>query len=90
MTRDLCAPCIADVMNNPYDFTIGEIPTGAQRVTDTAAALEGYYQEGETVPIRDRRNGDRIMLMVAITVISGVPHCTYHASFRNWQYPPRR
>ncbi len=87
--RELCANCIADLMNaSPDDFEVYD--QAGQWVkwqtVDRPAALEEYAQGKPTLKFRHRRSG-RFILIVAVTTIQGVPCCSLCSADRHWNMP---
>lgn len=89
MSVELCAECVADVMNNPYGFNWlnAEEKPVCMSNQGRALVLEAMARE-ETPKFRIvPANGEPAMSMVAITTVGGRRVCAFHTAERAWRYP---
>lgn len=88
----LCAPCVADVVNNPTHVRVryksgGHL--GELNRWELMDCLETMAEDGETTFTEIVWGPDgHIIRLRAIIEIASVPMCVAHVAERSWQYPP--
>jgi len=86
---DLCADCIADVMNsspNDVEFVNDKNERVYPSIPQRAQMLE-QVAEGQTPAFMPQRpNGSLFPSMKGITIVNGARMCAYHAADRRWNH----
>lgn len=89
----LCASCVADVMNDPYAWSLRgdeSLPPSVERLAEVIELYAAENPQRPAIIIVGGGQRSRPVTLRAVSTVDGVPLCAWCLAARPWMKGPRR